>query len=280
MPMPVVAPPPGWQARPPGVPTDGGAGSSKRPWVIGAVIALLLLGIGAIVAVAMSDDDDEDDAAPAVATTVVTDEPAGTVAATAAPATDDTATTAATTADTGTETTTAVTEAPSTTAATTTTGAATTTAPNGEPGGSGTLDDPLSWGTTAPVGADWQIAVLDVDLDADDDVAAANPSNSPAPAGSKYAVVRVEATYTGGSSGSPYFNLDVGVVDATGAEHADTGCTAVLEDDMVSAPSLAPGESAEGTFCIIVPTTVGDGTTAFVGLFGDDTTPPVFWVAR
>jgi hypothetical protein len=247
--------------------------------VIGAVIAVLLLAIGAIVAVALaSDDDDEDDATPAVATTVATDatEPDETAQATVATTSDDTATTAATTTDT--ETTVATTEAPTTTVGTTTTDTATTTPTNGEPGGNGTVDDPFSLGTTAPVGADWQIAVLDVNLDADDEVAA-NPSNSPAPAGSKYVVVRVEATYTGSSSGSPYFDLEVGVADAAGTEYADTGCTAVLEDDMVSAPSLEPGETAEGTFCTIVPTSVGDGAIAFSRLFGDDATPSVFWVA-
>jgi hypothetical protein len=247
----------------------------KRPWFLVAMAIVVLGAIAAIVIASTSGDDDEDEASPEASAEVSTPL---TVEETDVEDTEPPATTAA--PNTTAETTPASTAAPATSAAATSVAPA-TTAPGGggEPSGAGTRTDPFSWGTPAAISPDWQVAILDVDLDATDAVTGGGSTNDPPPAGSKYVVVRVNATYTGATTGSPYFDLSIGIIDATETEYADTGCTAVLEDDMVSAPSLAPGESAEGTFCMIVPDAVGVGSAALARQLGLDAATTVYWVS-
>jgi hypothetical protein len=273
-PIGLTPPPPSGTPQGPGTDTTTGQ-FWKRPWFLAALAIIVLGAIAAIVIAASSDDDDEDAASPATTAELATPT---TVEETDVETTDPPATTAA--SNTTAATTPATTGAPATSAAATTTVAPATTAPGGGgPSGAGTRTDPFSWGTPAAIGTEWQVAVLDVDLDATDTVTGGGSTNNAPPAGSKYVVIRVNATYTGAATGSPYFDLSVGVVDATETEYDDTGCTAVLEDDMVSAPNLGPGESAEGTFCMIVPDAVGVGSAAFARPNGLDQTTNVFWVS-
>lgn len=241
---------------------DEPAGRGRRGWLVGALIALALV-VAGVVAFALTRDDEDDEAAdvsvPATDAAPATEAPEPTSAATEPPAA-----TAAPTTEPPTPTTEPVaTDAPTTTA---TTAPPAPTAPPTAPAapGTGTPDDPFALGVEGPVGDEYVVAILDVEPDADAIVIAENEINSPPPQGEQYVMITVRATYVGADQGDAYDDLSIGVQGDDGEPHTDTGCFALLPNDMVEQPTLNPGDTAEGTFCVLAPEEAIPTIDAFV----------------
>ena len=119
-------------------------------------------------------------------------------------------------------------------------------------GGDGSQEQPHPLGTAAPVG-DYEVTVLSFVADATADVMAANQFNETPPAGSVYSLVRLRATYTGETEGTPAFDLTAGYIGADGRVYSDPDCSAVEPDSMIDQPSVVAGGTVEGNFCLLMP---------------------------
>lgn len=119
-------------------------------------------------------------------------------------------------------------------------------------GDAGTRDNPLSLGETVS-GNDWELTVNDVVLNADDQVAAENEFNDPAPEGASYVLINVEATYTGDESEMPMIGTEVAWVAESGETIQAFDSMAIAPDEFDSATELYDGGTEAGNIAIAVP---------------------------
>jgi hypothetical protein len=116
----------------------------------------------------------------------------------------------------------------------------------------GTMADPLAIGDVKRVG-DWDVAIVGFVGDATAAVLAEDPFNAPPGAGNVYVLIRVRATYRGVGAGNAYLELTTGLVGSNLLAYDDLTCVALAPDDMVKVPDALPGGTAEGNFCVILP---------------------------
>jgi hypothetical protein len=121
-----------------------------------------------------------------------------------------------------------------------------------------TRANPAPLGTTVRVRSsagtvDWEVTLGPAMLDADDVVAAENPSAEPAPEGSQYAMVPVTVVYRGTDSGTPWAELAVDFVSASGTAHSSSDSFAVAPTPLTDVKELIPGAAGTGNVVVPVP---------------------------
>lgn len=119
-------------------------------------------------------------------------------------------------------------------------------------GDAGTRENPLSLGETVS-GNDWELTVNDVTFNADDQVAAENQFNDPAPEGASYVLIHVEASYTGADSEMPMIGTEVAWVTESGETIQAFDSMAIAPEEFDSATELYDGGTEAGNIAIAVP---------------------------
>lgn len=119
-------------------------------------------------------------------------------------------------------------------------------------GDAGTRENPLSLGETVS-GNDWELTVNDVTFNADDQVAAENEFNDPAPEGASYVLIHVEASYTGADSEMPMIGTEVAWVTESGETIQAFDSMAIAPEEFDSATELYDGGTEAGNIAIAVP---------------------------
>jgi hypothetical protein len=136
----------------------------------------------------------------------------------------------------------------------------------------GSRSAPLRLGTEIQRGADWRVAVLSFDADANAEIAAANQFNEPPPEGERYVLVRLRATYSGGEEGNAGFQLNVGYIGSDNRIYEETDCGSVEPDAISEQPEVVEGGTVEGNQCLLLPVAVIGTGAIFVepGMSFDD----------
>lgn len=132
----------------------------------------------------------------------------------------------------------------------------------------GTRENPAPIGSTIE-GDDFTVVINSVDLDATDDVMAANPFNEDPPEGSSYAVVNMTVTYTGEDSAYAAYVV-VNYVTAGGEVVDSTETLAVAPDPTIGLEELYNGASATGNTALAIPTGDAGALRVTPGLFADE----------
>jgi hypothetical protein len=121
----------------------------------------------------------------------------------------------------------------------------------------GTRDNPLPLGTTITIGApgapDWEVTVGPSTLDATEIVLAENQFNDPPEAGLQYAMLNLDATYVGETSGTPWVDISVSYVGADGVTYESYDTFAVAPDPFTDINELFPGGSGSGNVVVAIP---------------------------
>lgn len=119
---------------------------------------------------------------------------------------------------------------------------------------------------------EWSVAATSLTPDASAEVAAANQFNEPAPAGYRYVIFELEATYEGDRTGSPMLvRVDYVTPDGEIISSLDHGVVGI--EPAFGHASLAPGETHTGKVLFAVPDTL-DGALSIVP--GMDAEPVFF----
>jgi hypothetical protein len=140
----------------------------------------------------------------------------------------------------------------------------------------GTRDNPLPLGTTITVGTpgspEWEITVGPATLDATAEVLAANQFNDEPEDGFQYALLNLDVTYIGDTSGTPWVDLSVSFVGSDAVTYQSFDSFAVAPNPWTDINELFPGGSGSGNVVIAVPTAAAADGTWRVGasFFGDD----------
>lgn len=116
----------------------------------------------------------------------------------------------------------------------------------------GMRETPLPVGSTALIG-DWEIKVVSVDTDADEEVAKANEFNSPAPDGSRFVLVNLEGTYTGDESGTLWADITYKILGSKGNTFDTFDVFIVSPNPIADAGEAFPGATVAGDFVVAVP---------------------------
>ncbi|MGF0116033.1 DUF4190 domain-containing protein [Promicromonospora sp. Marseille-Q5078] len=149
-----------------------------------------------------------------------------------------------------------------------------TTAADPEPAAAeeGTRDTPFTFADTVN-NDDWTID-LGKPHEAWTDIHAENQFNEAPTDGMEYWIVPVEATYTGGETGTPWVDLTVEFVGDDSVTYSDS--CGVIPDDLTDVDELYEGGSAKGNVCVAVPAGAPGTWTLTAGWFAD----PVFFRAK
>lgn len=149
-------------------------------------------------------------------------------------------------------------------------------------GAEGTRDNPAPLGTTVVLsegGEDtYEITLGPATLNANEAVAAANQFNEAPPAGFQYAVLPVAVTYIGSETGTPWIDLTIEFVSASGTTHTQSDSLVVgPSPDIFEINELYPGASGSGNITIMIPTDNAEaGTWTVSSLFVE----PYFFTAQ
>lgn len=116
-----------------------------------------------------------------------------------------------------------------------------------------TRETPYPLGEAGMVG-DYNVRVLEVTTDATDLVLQENQFNDPPAPGHVFVMARVEVTYHGVDTGTPWIDLDFHVVgDANRGYSESQASCGVIPDEASDAPELFAGGTAEFNTCWSVP---------------------------
>lgn len=136
----------------------------------------------------------------------------------------------------------------------------------------GMREAPLPVGSTALIG-DWEIKVVSVDTDADEEVAKANMFNSPAPNGSRFVLVNLEGTYTGDESGMFWADVWYKILGSKGNTFEASDVRVVSPNPISNAGEAFPGAKVAGDFVVAVPVDqIGGGAIILEEGWGDSRT--------
>jgi hypothetical protein len=129
-------------------------------------------------------------------------------------------------------------------------------APKEEPAAElGTRENPYPLGQTVNVtqldNPFWDITLGAPDLNAGAAIEATNEYNDPAPAGSQYVMVPITATYVGETSATPWMDIDVSFVAATGETYEEA--SVVHDMDFYEIADLYTGGTGVGQIPFALP---------------------------
>jgi len=136
----------------------------------------------------------------------------------------------------------------------------------------GTRENPAPAGSTVEIsdnsGPIWNVTLGAATLNANDVIAAENQFNDPADAGSQYVLVPITYTYVGTQTGTPWIDVEVVFVTASGTTHEQE--FVVVPSPITDISELYPGGSATGNLVVMVPSAdIESGAWAIGSLFGD-----------
>lgn len=131
---------------------------------------------------------------------------------------------------------------------TTTTKSTTTTVPTPE---RGTRDNPFDWGTPLVTSEGIEVTLVGIDLDPAAAIAAENMFNDPAPAGTRYILIRTDIVNNSDEPINPGWAVRVNAIGSQNRVHEN--CWEVIPNSLTNAPELYPGGSASGNVCVTVP---------------------------
>jgi hypothetical protein len=134
---------------------------------------------------------------------------------------------------------------------------------------------PLPAGTEVDTGM-WKVSFSDVAPDATDAILAEDDYNTPPAKGQQYFMFRVNATYEGTDSSSPWLSLYLGVyIDGVLYEDDYGGdCVGqIISESYIDAPEVYAGGTSSGNYCVTVPNEGVDGAVISVQ---DDFSPRYF----
>lgn len=122
----------------------------------------------------------------------------------------------------------------------------------------GTRTNPLPLSTRIEMG-DWEIEVVDLNLDATEEILAENQFNDPPEDGKQFVVFTVEATYNGEESGLAWTDFSWGIVGSEG--NTFDGSCGVIPDALDETSETFPGGEVRGNVCLPVETAQLDGAS-------------------
>ncbi|MHA7270731.1 hypothetical protein [Arthrobacter sp. HLT1-20] len=120
----------------------------------------------------------------------------------------------------------------------------------------------LALGATGKVGAEYEVTVKSVNLNAAEAITAASEYNEPAKG--QYVLIDVAVKYVGAEEGDPWIDLGVKLVGTDARQYSSTTCTAMVEKSGTSVPTLENGGTGEFQVCMDVPASAVAGAKVFV----------------
>ncbi len=139
-----------------------------------------------------------------------------------------------------------------------------------EPSGDGTREDPFSLGQAVPVGP-WEIAVVEVNTDANDLIAQADAANEPPKDGHQYVLVSVNAKYLGSGTGRFWTDMAYRFYGSLDNTFMNGGTSdAVPPTPIAEAPEVLEGESVSGNLVSEVLSDQIDGGAVMMEYMSDD----------
>ena len=132
----------------------------------------------------------------------------------------------------------------------------------------GTRENPFPLGTMIS-SSDWDAVINSVNLSANDQIAAANSFNDPAPEGQQYALVNVTVTYKGADSSIPSF-VQIDYVTATGEVISTWDSFVVAPEPTFGGGELYAGGTSTGNLAFLIPSSADGILRVQPGLFADD----------
>ncbi|MDQ3539366.1 MAG: VWA domain-containing protein [Chloroflexota bacterium] len=138
-------------------------------------------------------------------------------------------------------------------------------------------NSPLGVGRIGTVG-DYEISVISVTPNANEIVAAENQFNEPPLPGNQFFVARIAATYVGGTSGNPAFELDYQTVGASSSSYTTyTHSCGVVPSDFSSVTEQFTGGSVEFNLCWEIESTDADSLVMYVTPIIDFSASPTWF---
>lgn len=137
--------------------------------------------------------------------------------------------------------------------------------PTPEEAAPGTRTNPLPLNTTARIG-DWEVTILSVTKDANEQVMAENQFNDPPAEGRQFVMAEVEATYVGEDSGTFWVDMSDKYYGASGntfGSSMEDSC-GVIPNGMSDQGETFPDGTVTGNLCWSVPTDQIDGGAIIV----------------
>lgn len=140
-------------------------------------------------------------------------------------------------------------------------------------------DASLALGAIAKVGGDYEVAVMSVNPNAGDAIAAANPYNVPAKG--QYVLVDISVKYVGAKEGNPWIDLTPKFAGGDARQYDTSTCMAALEKSGTSLPTLGTGATGDYQVCMDVPAgAVVDGKVFVEPMFSIKQDQRVYWNAK
>ena len=138
---------------------------------------------------------------------------------------------------------------------------------------------PLAMGTASKVGDEYEVSVTGVNLNAGDAIAAVNEYNQPAK--DQYVLVDIAVKYVGAEEGDPWIDLGVKLVGSDARQYSSSTCTALVEKQGTSVPTLENGGTGEYQVCMDVPAAATADAKIFIEpLFSLSNNQRVYWNAK
>ena len=119
-------------------------------------------------------------------------------------------------------------------------------------GDTGSRENPLPIGDTFEAG-DWTVTINSFTPNADDEIAAENQFNDPAPEGHSYALINADATYSGDDSEMVMTGVSIDYVTSSGETSGSSDAMAVAPDALQSSAELFEGGTESGNVALVVP---------------------------
>lgn len=119
----------------------------------------------------------------------------------------------------------------------------------------------LPLGTAADVG-EYSVTVSSVQLDATDAILGFNEFNE-APDG-QYVLITLDVVYNGNEEGDPWLDLKPAFVGSDSRQYGESTCTATLDLEGTSVPTLENGGAAQYEVCMDVPAAALPGQRVLV----------------
>jgi hypothetical protein len=132
------------------------------------------------------------------------------------------------------------------------------------PVGTGDPSSPVPSGSVAEIGGGWRMQILNVNPNAADIVAAANPFNPPPPAGSTLTLVTVALGYFGPDDPKSAFDTSIAGIGASSVELGDCG---VIPQELDTLGEVFSGGVTIGNVCFV--TTPRDASALQLAATGD-----------
>lgn len=136
-------------------------------------------------------------------------------------------------------------------------------------GDAGSRENPLALGDTFKHG-DWAVTVNSFTPNADDQVAAENQFNDPAPEGHSYALINADATYHGEESEMVMLGASVDYVTSTGETVGSSDTLAVAPDGLDLSAELFGGGTESGNVALALPQDDDGLIRVSLGLFDQE----------